>query len=95
MIIMISSSMNCHTVGAVFLLTNSERAADPAQDAPSNPAHNSTHEAADRAKYLIPSIGTSTRAITDARRDTLSLRSGCYGDERDCTGEKFETRIHV
>ena len=49
----ISSVMSRHCVGAVFWLTNSQHALDPAKNAPSHTAHNSTHEAADRSKYLI------------------------------------------
>jgi hypothetical protein len=49
----ISSVMSRHCVGAVFWLTNSQHALDPATNAPCHTAHNSTHKAADRSKYLI------------------------------------------
>jgi hypothetical protein len=88
----ISSGMSRHSVGAVFWLTNSQHALDPAKNAPSHTAHNSTHEAADRSKYLIPGAGTSTGAITGAWRDTLSLRSRYYGSDRDYTNQK---RLHI
>jgi hypothetical protein len=71
--------MSRHSVRAVLWLRKSQHAPDPAKNAPSHTAHNSTHEAADRSKYLIPGAGTSTSTITGAWRDTLSLRCGCYG----------------
>jgi hypothetical protein len=95
MIGMMSSSMNCHGVGAVFLLANSQYAADPANNSPRHAADDSAHETADRSKDLIPGAGTGTCTITGAWHDTLSLRSGCYCRDRDDTHDEFETCLHV
>jgi hypothetical protein len=90
---MISPRIRGHGVGAVFLLPNSQRAAETSDNAPSHAAYNSTHEAADRSKDLIPGVGTSTGTITGAWRDALSVRSGRYGSERDYANDKFQHRL--
>lgn len=95
MIGMMSSIMNCHSVGAIFSLANSEHAADPAKNTTSDPAHNSSHEAADGAENLIPGAGASTGTVTGARGDTLSVRGGCYGSDRDRTDDRFQELLHV
>jgi hypothetical protein len=69
---MISSIMYRYSVGAVFLLANSQHSADPAQKATCYPAHNATHEAADGLKHLISGARTSTGTMAGTWCDTLS-----------------------
>lgn len=92
---MMSSIRHRCSVGSVLLLANSQQLADPARNATCHPAHNATHEAADRPKHLISGTRTSTGAVAGAWSDTLSARCGRYGSERDHSDNKSQMRLHV
>jgi hypothetical protein len=87
--------MSSYSVGAVFLLANSQHSADPAHNATCYSAHNATYEATDGPKHLISGARTSTGTMAGAWSDTLSARSGCNGSERDHSDNKFQMRLHV
>jgi hypothetical protein len=83
------------SIGAVFLLANSQHSADPAHNATCYPAHNATYEATDGPKHLISGARTSTGTMAGAWSDTLSARGGRYGSQRDHPDNKFQMRLHV
>src|SRR5580704_16794574 len=83
------------SIGAVFLLANSQHSADPAHNATCYPAHNATYEATDGPKHLISGARTSTGTMAGAWSDTLSARGGRYGIERDDPDNKFQMRLHL